>query len=308
MIIMLCILIGCSRSTKEQEESASTTYNQNEKLSSVNIGYVGKTDYDVIVIDFDNETLNYTMDEEELKVKSYKISNTKEIYEYFKQNILYGNWDGKTSKQTHYVSKISPQDMGKQKLWSIYVSTLEEESKYKFYDFDSFPTFWDELVDLICEGAKVESNEFGITIDENIKETSANASSDITSIYIHYEGVPNIDTGVIDIDFNKNEMLFNTADNINTRYSLKDSQKIIDFIESKVLCDDWDKEMITPPEKVKIYEPGYSPRRLLWYITIIRGNEEYVYGDYKKYPYYWYELIDLICEEIGISRSTLDIH
>ena len=198
--------------------------------------------------------------------------------------------------------------MGKQKLWSVYVSTFEEESKYRFSDFDSYPTFWNELVKLICEGAKVESKEFGIMIDESSKETSANASSDITSINIYYEGVPNIDTGVIDIDFNKNEMLFNTADNINTRYSLKDSQKIIDFFESKVLCDDWDREMITPPEEVKIYESGYSPRQLLWYITITRGNEEYIYGNYEKYPYYWYELMDLLCEESGITRKTLDIH
>lgn len=308
MIIMLCILIGCSRSTKEQEEFASTTYNQDEKLSSVNIGYVGKTDYDVIVIDFDNETLNYTMDEEELKVKSYKISNTKEIYEYFKQNILYGNWDGKTLKQTHYISKISPQDMGKQKLWSVYVSTFEEESKYRFSDFDSYPTFWNELVELICEGTHVESKEFGILIDEKPEETIANTNSDITSIKIHYGGVPNINTGAIDIDINKNEMIFNTADNISTRYNLRDSQEIVNFFESKVLCDNWDKEMLTPPSEVKIYESGYSPRQLLWYITITKGNEEYIYGDYKKYPYYWYELIDLICEGTGISRRTLDIH
>ena len=94
IIIMLCSLVGCSKSTEKQEEDITTTYNQNEKLSSINIGYVGKTDYDVIVIDFADETLNYTIYEEELNVKSYKITNAKEIYDYFKENILYGNWAG----------------------------------------------------------------------------------------------------------------------------------------------------------------------------------------------------------------------
>lgn len=309
IVVLLCIFHYDNRK-EESKETKNVSYNTNEKLVSIDVGYSGNTEWDVMVIDFEDETLHYTTYEDNLDVKIYQLTNSNKIYEYFKEHILYGKWDGSKLKQTHYMSEISPQDMGKEKLWSIYVTTSDEECSHRFSDYDAFPTFWYELVELICEGAGVRSEEFGIVIEELQNETDAsNNSTDITNIKIQYEGVPNINKGVINIDFNTNEMLFESADNINIRYKLKNSHRIINYLKDNVLCDDWDEDMIEPPDEVMISRPAeYYPRKLLWTITIDKSNEEYIYGDYEKYPFFWYELIDLICEETGATRRNLDIH
>lgn len=310
IIVILCCVTFELKKDEEQQESETISYDIDEKLVSVDIGYSGNTEWDIIVINFEDETLRYTTYEDDLDVKVYELINANKIYEYFKEHILYGNWNGRTLKPTHYMSDISPQDMGKQTLWSISVSTSEEENKYEFSGYDSLPMFWNELVNFICEGTEIKSEVFGIMLEEIPEEvTQNNNSTDITNIKIQYEGVPNISKGVINIEFNTKEMLFESSDNIVTKYELDDSNKIIKFLENKVLCDDWDKDMIEPPDEVLISRPAeYYPYKLLWTITIKKSNEEYIYGDYDKYPYFWYDLIDLICEETGVTRRTLDIY
>ena len=83
-------------------------------------------------------------------------------------------------------------------------------------------------------------------INKDITEEtiSYNASADIYSIEIMYEGIPRIDRGIINIDFGANEMLFESANNVITKYDLNDSQKIINFIKDNVLRSDWDEDMI----------------------------------------------------------------
>ena len=149
-----------------------------------------------------------------------------------------------------------------------------------------------------------------LTDENKTEETiSYNTNADIYSIEIIYEGILRIDRGVINIDFTTNEMIFESSNNSITKYKLNDSHKIINFIKDNALHSDWDKDMIEPPSDVTVMLPiGDNVYRLLWRITVVTSEDEYVFCNYEKYPYYWYELIDLICEETGIPRRIVGIY
>lgn len=147
--------------------------------------------------------------------------------------------------------------------------------------------------------------------DENKTEEtmSYNTNAEIYRMEIIYEGIPRIDRGVINIDFATKEMIFESSNNSITKYKLNDFHKIINFTKDNVLRSDWDKDMIEPPSDVTVMLPiGDNVYRLLWRITVVTSEDEYVFCSYEKYPYYWYELIDLICEETGIPRRIIGIN
>ena len=147
--------------------------------------------------------------------------------------------------------------------------------------------------------------------DKDITEEaiSYNTNADIYSIEIMYEGIPRIDRGIINMDFSTKEMLFESTNNVITKYELNDSHKVINFIKENVLCSDWDENMIEPPSDVTVMLPiGDNVYRLLWRIKVVTSEDEYIFCNYEKYPYYWYELIDIICEETGVPRRIVGIY
>ena len=68
--------------------------------------------------------------------------------------------------------------------------------------------------------------------DKDITEEaiSYNTNADIYSIEIMYEGIPRIDRGIINMDFSTKEMLFESTNNVITKYELNDSHKVNYFM------------------------------------------------------------------------------
>ena len=102
IIIMLCSLTGCSKSTDVPEESI--TYNIKEEIQEIEIIYKGRGVYkeDEIIVDLVNDEVRYT-NETRVYVNvegnpnfyyTYKLDNSGDIEKYFKEKILYGNWKG----------------------------------------------------------------------------------------------------------------------------------------------------------------------------------------------------------------------
>ena len=49
-------------------------------------------------------------------------------------------------------------------LWRVHIETTE--GKHTFADYEQLPSFWYELIELLCEGSGAKSEDFGIIFRE----------------------------------------------------------------------------------------------------------------------------------------------
>ena len=167
LMIIVLIAICCSilfvKKAIEPSETESVSYDINEELTSIEIVYGGRPEWDNLVINFETKTLYYSSSSYSIEDKIYELKNVDAIYLFFKEHILYGNWNGDMIDPPSYVTVFPPGEEVGKILWGIYVETSKGE--HNFADFEKLPSFWYELIELLCEGTGAKSEDFGIVVE-----------------------------------------------------------------------------------------------------------------------------------------------
>ena len=289
------------------KETESVSYDLNEELVSAEITYGGRPKWwDVMTIDFAKKTLTYSKINSEEEDILYELENAEVIYNYFKENILYGNWNGDMITPPYYVTVSPPGEEAGTILWSIHIGTSEDKYKHSFANFEKFPSFWYELIELLCEGTGVRSEEFGVLIEEETEEVVYDENDEIYGVEIYYRDTPVVKEAKLDIDFENDKIYYyNLYTGGMATYDCKDMDKVIEYFEENVLYDKWNGKLKKAPFILGTDLDEFGRYIPAWKVTIktSKGNVELC--EKWKYPTFWYDMFDVITESIDVDYEEI---
>ena len=305
VIGVVCLHVYDNNKPKEAE---STSYDINEELVSVEITYGGRPKYwDVLTIDFVKRTLTYMkLGSSKEDEKVYELRNANIIYNYFKEKILYGNWNGDMITPPCYVTVNPPGEEAGSILWSIHVGTNDAKYMYGFSDCENLPSFWYELIELICEGTGAKSEDFGILIEEETEEVEYEENDKIYGVEIYYRDTPVTKEAKLDIDFESDKIYYyNLHTGGKMTYECSDMDKVIGYFEENVFYDKWNGKTKEAPFTLGIDYDEFGRYVPAWKVTIKTSKGDVELWEKRKYPSFWYDMFDVITESIDVDYEEI---
>ena len=309
LIFIVAIGVVCLNidDNNEPKETESVSYDTDEELTSIEIFYTGRpVCWDIMNINFKDSTLTYSksyIDEEKVV---YELENANVIYNYFKENILYGNWNGDLITPPYYVDVNPPGEEVGTFLWRIRVSTVDEEEKYSFYDYEQLPSFWYELIELLCEGTGARSEEFGVIIEEETEEVVYDENDEIYGVEIYYRDTPVVKEAKLEIDFVDEKIYYhNLYTGGMATYECQDMNKVIEYFEENVFYDKWNGKLKKAPFTLGRDYDEFGRYIPAWKVTIKTSKGNVELWEQWKYPTFWYDMFDVIAESIDVDYEEI---
>lgn len=306
--LLIIVALSIDIENNENKETESMLYEIDEELTSVEIFYMGRPKYsDKLVINFTERTLmyyKYDSNEEDRRV--YELENVDTIYKYFKENILYGNWNGDMITPPYYVTVNPPGKEVGGILWSMDICTIDDEEKHSFYDYEKLPSFWYELIELICEGTGAKSEDFGILIEEETEEVEYEENDKIYGVEIYYRDTPVTKEAKLDIDFESDKIYYyNLHTGGKMTYECSDMDKVIGYFEENVFYDKWNGKTKEAPFTLGIDYDEFGRYVPAWKVTIKTSKGDVELWEKRKYPSFWYDMFDVITESIDVDYEEI---
>ena len=289
------------------KETESVSYDTDEELTSVEIFYTGRPACsDIININFKDSVLTYYKSNANEEKVIYELKNADVIYDYFKEEILYENWNGDMITPPYYVDVNPPGNEAGTFLWRIRVGTYDDKKKHSFYDYEQLPSFWYELTELLCEGAGAKSEDFGIIIEKETEEVVYDENDEIYGVEIYYRDTPVVKEAKLEIDFVDEKIYYhNLYTGGMATYECQDMNKVIEYFEENVFYDKWNGKLKKAPFTLGRDYDEFGRYIPAWKVTIKTSKGNVELWEQWKYPTFWYDMFDVIAESIDVDYEEI---